>query len=532
MRDSPGEVETTVTVQQGRLGGTVSPDGAVRAFKGVPYAAPPLGELRWRLPQPPRPWDGVRPTAGFGPNAPQFPLAGNSLYAGGHESQSEDCLYLNIWTAAESAEERRPVMVWIHFGAFQFGGASVPLYDGEGLARAGVVVVTLNHRFGRLGFLAHPELTEESGRGASGNYGLHDQIAALTWIQDNIAAFGGDPDRVTVFGVSAGSMSVCMLMASPLAQGLFHRAIGQSGAMLGPVGSSSGISDTMQDLRSAEQTGLRMATALGAKSIGELRSKSAQEILEAPLPAGADKWVFDAAEEPFSRGAFDSGFPIVDGHLLPESPHAVFSHGRQARIPLLTGSVAREASGMPYMTSARQYVDDAHVEYGDQVGEFLSLFPGDTDEEARESSAAASADRVFVWQSWTWARLHARIEPTFYYHFSREPPLPPGATFAERSPGAFHSAEIPYVFRHLAARDWPWESYDHQLSEVMSSYWVQFADRGDPNGERLPEWRTFDAGSPAAMHFGQEIGMRPVPRRKHLDFWDAFFERRRSGRPV
>jgi len=184
---------------------------------------------------------------------------------------------------------------------------------------------------------------------------------------------------------------------------------------------------------------------------------------------------------------------------------------------------------MPYMASAKQYVDDARAEYGDQAGEFLSLYPADTDEEARESSAAASADRVFVWQSWTWARLHARIEPTFYYHFSREPPLPADVTFAERNPGAFHSSDIPYVFRHLEARDWPWEPYDHELSQVMSSYWVQFADRGDPGRERLPEWRPFDAGSPAAMHFGQEIGMGPVPRREHLDFWDSFFERRRAG---
>ena len=260
---------TTVPVSEGLLAGVASADGRVRAFKGVLYARPPVGAWRWRLPQPPLRWDGVRPAADFGPSCPQFRVRANSLYAGGHERQSEDCLSLNVWTAAAALDERRPVMVWFHLGAFQFGGTSVPLYDGEQLARAGVVVVTVNHRLGRLGFLAHPELSAESADRSSGNYGIHDLIQALRWIAENIAAFGGDPDRVTIFGLSAGSMSVSMLMASPLARGLFHRAIGQSGASLGPVGASCGITDSMQDLHHAERTGLALAKSLG---VGTSRS--------------------------------------------------------------------------------------------------------------------------------------------------------------------------------------------------------------------------------------------------------------------
>jgi para-nitrobenzyl esterase len=525
-------METDVAIRQGRLAGTASADGAVRAYLGVPFASPPVGELRWRPPRPAEPWDGVRPADAFGPTCPQFPVAANSLYAGGHERQSEDCLYLNVWTAAESAGERLPVMVWFHLGAFQFGGASLALYDGEGLARAGVVVVTANYRLGRLGFLAHPGLSAESGHGASGNYGFHDQIAALRWVQENIAAFGGDPDRVTVFGVSAGSMSVCMLMASPLARGLFHRAIGESGAMLGPVGESSGITDSLQDQHHAEQTGLALARVLGATSVAELRARSPQELLEAALPLGEDRWRFDASEAPFSRGCLDSGFPIVDGHVVPESPLAVFTEGRQSGVPLLTGSVAREASGMPYMADARRFVADARAEYGDRAGEFLRLFPAETDEQARESSGAANGDRVFVWQNWAWANLHARTggAPTFYYHFSRVPPLPAGAGYAEQRPGAFHGAEIPYVFRHLERRAWPWEPHDRELSETMSGYWVRFAATGDPNAAALPAWPAFDPRAPAAMHFGDSIGIGPVPRREHLDFWDAFYERRRASR--
>ena len=522
---------TTVRVAEGRLAGVLSADGRVRAFKGIPYARPPLGELRWRPPQPPAPWDGVRPAHAFGPNAPQLPVIANSLYAGGHEHQSEDCLTLNVWTGAEAADAREPVMVWFHYGAFQFGGSSLPLYDGEQLARAGVVLVSVNHRLGRLGFLSHPELSAESPHGASGNYGIHDQIQALRWIAENVAAFGGDPDRVTIFGLSAGSMSVSLLMASPLARGLFHRAIGQSGASFGPVGTSSAITDSMQDREHAERTGLALARSLDAATIEELRARSPQEIMLAPLTLGDDRWKFDAVDAPFHRGALDCAFPSVDGHVLPQGAHAIFAEHRQAPVPLITGSVAGEASGMPYMADAARFVADAATEYGDLAGEFLDLFPAEDDEQARVSSAKANGDRVFVWQNWTWAHLHSAGDrnPTYYYHFSRVPPVPEDADFAERSPGAFHSAEIPYVFRHLDVRDWPWSAHDRELSAAMSAHWVSFARTGDPNGDGAPDWPRFDADAPAAMHFGDALGMGEVPRPRELAFWDRYFERRRAA---
>jgi para-nitrobenzyl esterase len=511
----------TARVEQGTLAGVALPDG-VRAYRGVPFARPPLGDLRWRPPLPPEPWEGVRPADTFAPHAPQPPVT-DTISGSRYEPQSEDCLYLNVWTEAEEGE-RRPVMVWFHYGAFLFGGASIPLFDGAGLARPGAVVVTVNHRLGRLGFLAHSELSDESEHGVSGNYGLLDQIRALEWVQENIAAFGGDPACVTAFGLSAGSMSVGLLMASPLARGLFQRAIGESGAFFGPVETSSNMTDCVQSLAGAERTGLAVAKALGARSIAELRARTPEELVAVQLPGGAGEWSNGGV--PFSRGELDGMLPIVDGHVIPASLLEIFGRGEQADVPLLTGSVANEASGMPWMTSAQAFVEDSRAEYGDRADEFLALFPAGTDDEAVASSAAANADRVFISQNWTWARQHAATAsaPTFYYHFSHAPPAPPGAA----PPGAYHGVEIPYVFRHLDVRNWPWTAYDRELSETISSYWLNFARHGDPNGPGVPEWARFDPGAPEAMRFGEEIGIGPIPRRAHLDFWDRYFAERRS----
>jgi para-nitrobenzyl esterase len=516
---------TTLRVAEGRLEGARSADGLVRSFKGIPYAQPPVGPLRWREPLPPRPWDGTRDARAFGPTAPQLPLVPTSLYAGGHEHQSEDCLTLNVWTPAQSPDDRLPVMVWLHFGAFQFGGASVALYDGERLAGAGAVVVTLNHRLGRLGFLAHPWLAAESAHDASGNYGIHDQIRALEWLAENVERFGGDPGAVTVFGLSAGSQSICMLMASPLARGLFHRAIGMSGATLGPPARSTGVTDSLQRRDAAEATGAALARALDARTLEELRARSPQELLLAELdPPGEDRWRFDAVDAPFWRGALDGAFPSIDGRLLPEPAYAIFAAGRQASVPLITGSAAGEGSGMPYMPDAARFAEDARSQYGPRAAEFLALYPAADDEQAARSSAAANGDRVFVWQNWAWANLHAAAgAPTFYYHFSREPPIPAGAAIAERHRGAFHGAEIPYVFRNLGVRTWAWTDADRELAEVISGHWLHFARTGEPGGG----WAPFDGE--AAMHFGERCGPAPVPRRAHLAFWDDHYERCRAA---
>ncbi len=304
----------TVDIEPGKIRGRRSADQTVLAFKGVPYAAPPVGWLRWHPPQPPAPWDGVRPAVEFGPSCPQAEVSSRSLYVGGHENQSEDCLSVNVWTAAASPDEGRPVAVFFHLGGFQYGSSSVPRYDGEALAREGIVVVTVNYRLNRFGFLAHPELSRESAWMTSGNYGLLDQIAALRWVRQNIAAFGGSPDSVTVLGSSAGSFSINILMTSGMARGLFHRAIGQSGALLGTVGASSNFTDKLQDLESAEKTGLRVASAAGAANIEEMRNLSADRVPTTPSS--------EAARTPASRSSTELSFPSVPS----TSTHAASRH--------------------------------------------------------------------------------------------------------------------------------------------------------------------------------------------------------------
>ena len=525
-------------VEQGTLQGVTSRDGSVRSYKGVPFARPPVGELRWRSPQPPDGWDGIRPADAFAPHAFQPPIRDNILlgsYVGGSYGEpSEDCLYLNIWTAPADRDERRPVMVWFHHGAFRFGGPGVPLYDGENLARDGAVVVTVAYRLGRLGFMAHPELSAESGHGASGNYGLQDEIRALEWIQENIAAFGGDPDCVTVFGLSAGSASVNLLMASPLARGLFQRAIGESGALMTPAAPSSGRGDRMQDLGSAEQTGLALGRALGCGSLDELRRCPAGDVIAVPAlkllaePPPDTAWL--RAGMPVHAGELDGNYPVLDGYVLPRTPFEIYSSGGQADVPLLTGSAAREASGLPYITDLEAWTTESRSAYGEFADRFLSLFAA-TDGDVREISAASLGDRVFIWQNWTWARLHARTanSPAFYYHWSHVPPIHVDEEFADRTRGAFHGVELPYIFRNLEVHDWPWEAFDRSLRDVVSSYWLNFARTGDPNGDTLPEWPTFDPDAPRAMHFAEEIAVGPVPRREQLDFWDDWYGAMRTG---
>jgi para-nitrobenzyl esterase len=528
-----------VRIEEGRLRGVATSDGVVRSFRGIPYAEPPVGPLRWRPPVPPTAWDGVRRADSYGPVAPQPRLPERSLYNPGREPQSEDCLYLNVWTAA-AAGDRRPVLVWLHMGAYLFGSGSAgtgprSLYDGEQLARAGAVVVTLNHRLGRLGFLAHPALTAESEHGASGNYGLMDQIAALEWVQRNIAAFGGDPGRVTVFGLSAGAYTVSHLMASPLARGLLHRAIGQSGGAFGPAGETCGVNDLIQDLAAGERTGVRLAEALGARTLDELRALSPERLVAAELPSDQPaRFTMNLGPERFGRGAFETGYPVLDGHVLPAEAHEVFSAGEQLDVPLITGWVANEASGVGGVATLQDHVADAREEYGDMADRFLELYPARTDAEAFRASAAANGDRIFVAQNWTWARLHSRTarSPAFVYHFSRVPPIPRSEDLVERDPGAFHSAEVPYVFRHVGVeghgRDWDWTETDARLSRAMSAYWLAFAEAGDPACADLPPWSPFDEADPAVMHVGDDLAMGPPPGEERLAFWDAYYARARA----
>jgi para-nitrobenzyl esterase len=506
----------TVRVESGLLAGNVSPDGAVRAFKGVPYAKPPVGNLRWRAPQPPDPWAGVRDAKQFGPRSLQPSRLSTSIQYFGPEAEGEDCLYLNVWTAARSPDERRPVMVWIHGGAYYLGSAALPIFNGEQLARKGVVVVTVNYRLGRLGFLAHPELSAESDRHVSGNYGWLDLIAALHWVQSNIAAFGGDPGCVTIFGQSVGAHTVSAFMTSPLTRGLFHRAIGQSGAALANPGQTDGGSLPLLD--AAERAGRDFAEALGANSIADLRAKSAEEIQLVRPEAG---WTVQPVLDPSAGGAAgrETAWPVIDGYVMPEVPKAVFARGAQIDMPLLTGSTTREGALFDGSVSLRAFNDRAHAEYGKSAQAFLELYPATTDAEAGAASKAARGDELFVAQNWMWARAHARSgrAKTFYYNFDRVPPAP-----ELKNIGAFHTSDIPYVFQTFAAYGrWPWQPWDHQLSDTMSSYWVNFARSGDPNGAGLPAWPTFDVQREATMTFAGTIAVTSVPNRARLVFWDT-----------
>jgi para-nitrobenzyl esterase len=522
-------LDRIVQIDSGLLAGGASSDGAVRIFKGIPFAKPPVAELRWRPPQPLEPWQGARSVTSFGPRCVQVPRPRTSLGYFPPEPESEDCLYLNVWAPADA--RGAPVMFWIHGGAYNMGSGSLPLFNGETLARKGVVLVTFNYRLGRLGFLAHPELTAESEHRASGNYGMLDQRAALQWVSRNIAQFGGDPGRVTIFGQSSGSYSVSFFMASPLARGLFHRAIGQSGGGFGPVDRTTGTSDAIQALVDAEESGVALAKRIGAKSIAELRTRSPYEIQMARIDDGFQPGHgYDRLSALNGRGAFDNAYPIVDGYFLPDTVRTIFARGEQNDVPLLTGSNAHErGTTVKAPPTVQGYIDDARAQLGDLADRYLKIYPAKTDADGQEIGGYAIGDRIFTWQNWTWANAAKRgRSPVFLYRFTRVPPQPKNAVYAENPhnvPRSFHGAEIPYVFGSFASRDWPWEPVDRTLSETMSSYWVNFATTGDPNGGGLPQWPQFESDKPTVMFLGEETKVGAIPNRERLELWDAFYAR-------
>ena len=522
-----------VETDTGKLAGVDCRDG-VSVYKGIPYAKPPVGDLRWIAPHPAEPWTGVRRADAFGPRCVQPSRRENSISYFGPEPESEDCLFLNVWTPASGADAKLPVMVWFHGGAFYIGSGALGLFDGEYLAARGVVIVTINYRLGRLGFLAHPELTQESA--FSGNYGLLDQIAALQWVQRNIAAFGGDPGCVTIFGQSAGSISGSLLMASPLAKGLFHRVIGQSGALFGPVAESCNTGDSIQSLAAAERTGIEFAHALGAKTRDDLRSCPAREIQLAHrrggTGSGSNNNPSDAA-----RGVFDTNWPILDGHVLPQSPFELFSQGRHNDVPLLSGIVANEGATMPCVESLHAFEAQARADHGEQAERFLQLYPAGSDRQGRDASRTAFSYRNFYWQNFCWNELQARTgrAPVYVYEFTRVPPMPANADYDENTPdkfGAFHGSEIPYVFRTFGVRDWAWSEADSVLADTISSYWLNFARTGDPNAAGLPPWPTYDASARMTMELGDNVKARPIRNLPRLQFWDTFYTAQRQRSPL
>jgi para-nitrobenzyl esterase len=495
----------SVSVDSGSISGTLE-DG-VHVFKGVPFAAPPVGDLRWKAPQAVTKWEGVRECTEYGKSCPQDPYPAGSMFAQrAPEPQSEDCLYLNVWTTSLDAQAKQPVMVWIHGGGLTRGSGANTVYDGSNLARKGVVLVTINYRLGPFGYLAHPELTKESDKKSSGNYGVLDQIAALQWVERNIERFGGDKHRVTIFGESAGSWSVNVLVASPLAKGLFHRAIGQSGGSFGP-----GMA-----LASAEEAGIELMQAAGAESLEQLRALSPEQLLRAGNGNGGGG---------ARRGRMG---PNVDGWVLPDEIRNIFAAGRQNDVPVIVGSNANEMTSLtaPAMIprTREAYAKQMQEELGDLAGQLDALYPAADDADVPRAWLDNRRDRAFTVQMRAWARMTGTGDsPAYLYFFTRVPPIANSQYF-----GAFHAAEIAYVFDNLDRLPTQYGEVDHELADALSSYWVNFAATGDPNGKGLPHWPAYTRDDEAYQELGDTIETRNHLLSQQLDFWEQAASRRQQ----
>jgi para-nitrobenzyl esterase len=494
----PGHaLESVVSTEYGRLRGAGS---GVLNFKGIPYAKAPTGNLRWRSPEAPVEWRGVRDATTFGPICPQPTIPHVQPMP-----SSEDCLNLNIWTPALSASDRLPVMVWIHGGGFALGSGAWPMFDGEALARRGVVLVTLNYRLGALGFLAHPELSRESPQRVSGNYGILDQIAALQWIKRNIASFGGDPRNVTLSGESAGAFSTCILMVSPLAKGLFHRAIAESLPL--NVGPKQRLTSPYYGLPSAEAQG-----EAAGPDIAALRRMSAEEVI-AKIPATP------------LVGSEVHYFPIIDGWILPDDPGQLFGTNAQTRMPLLIGSNADEglffASDAPrtiaaYRRFIRCWISSSFVE------DVFAHYPAPTDEAVRPAALRFFGD-FHVASTMLTARAAAKMSDVYVYRFSRVSP-------ANRAiwGGAAHTTEIPYVFDHIVTVAGKYDKQDILVSQAMAAAWVQFAKTGNPNTGASPRWPRYEAATYRHLDFGDTVGVKSGIREEHVDFLNGLYVRMRD----
>ncbi|HYQ56301.1 MAG TPA: carboxylesterase family protein [Draconibacterium sp.] len=484
-----------VKVEQGIVQGTIE-DG-LRVFKGIPFAAPPVGDLRWKAPQPAEKWDGVKMTTEFAPAAYQNgnPPAG----------KSEDCLYLNIWTPTQSADEKLPVLVWIYGGGFGGGNTADPLTDGANLAKKGVIVASIAYRVNQIGFLAHPDLSAESPNGVSGNYGLLDQIAGLEWIQKNIAAFGGDPDRVTIFGESAGGIAVSMLSASPLANGLIDGAISQSGGSFGPHRKTTTYpGENMKLLKDAEVDGIAYMESAGVSSIEELRAIPAED-----LPGGM---------------GMGSGWPIVDGYVIPDDQYKMYAAGNFNDTPVLIGYNSDEGASFSRTNDPKEYIAEVKERYGKFADALIEAYPV-TENSVPKTARDLYRDAAFGWQTWAWAHMQTKMgeHNAYLYYFDQHPEYP--EDHPRYGYGSPHGQDIAYVFKHVRSQ----EESDQALSEAMATYWTNFAKTGDPNGEGVPEWKPYSDEAPNVMYLtGPTPFMGPVPSRESLEVLDDYFEWRRT----
>ena len=487
-------------------------ENGLTVYKGIPFAAPPVGKLRWKEPQPVIPWNNVLIADKFAPACPQAVNPNAASLVNSVGDQSEDCLYLNIWTPAKTAKEKLPVMVWIHGGGFALGGTSIPNYSGEMLAKKGVVLVSIAYRMGALGFMAHPELSKENEHGVSGNYGLLDQIAALKWVKNNISAFGGNPGNVTIFGESAGGISVSMLCGSPLAKGLFKRAVSESGGSLGPV-SNQGTSGTAT-LKMAEKQGSDFASRMGVKSIAELRSVPVENFIKDPSS---------------NMGGFR---PDCDGYVIADDLYKRYSEGKYNDVDVLIGTNSNEGAMFIFGTKTEQLKGMLRMRFGSMADKALEVYPAANDSVSLQSARNIFRDTMFGWSTWAWARLQKKTGKAnvFVYYFDqKQPPKITGAPYE----GASHSDEINYVFGHVDQNyNYKYTEEDRQLSDKIMSYWVNFASTGDPNGAGLPAWPQFSESSnnPVMILKSPEPFPGPLPNQPQLNFVDEFYRTIRESK--
>jgi para-nitrobenzyl esterase len=501
-------IKDPVRTESGLLSGVPGKDPSVAVYKGVPFAAPPVNELRWKPPQPPIPWQGVLQADHFGSICPQRRRPNPSPGAASEESMSEDCLFLNVWTGAASATEHRPVIVWLFGGGYSGGYGSDPHFDGEGLARKGLVVVTFNIRLGILGFLATPELSKESGHHVSGNYGMLDKIACLQWVKKNIAAFGGDPGRVTLMGQSSGGESVILLNGSPLAKGLYQRALAESGARSPHDPDYHGHPVYWQSVKEAETAGVRITEMLGAHSLKELRAIPWEKLLQwDPEKAGG-----------VSLTQFR---PYFDGWVFPQGFNETYAKGLQNDVPFMTGFNRDELVGTERMPDPKlgEYLASRRNKYGVMADELFKLYPAASDQEAFIAHHAANRDnlRVSTFLLATAWKKKAK-SPVYTYMWTHAPPVPD-----RDKRGADHGSEISYLFDNFYTRNLPWTDEDRKIADIMSTYLVNFSSTGNPNSKNVPVWPEFDPKSRTTMELGDHFVPIPVADSDKFDFMMRFF---------
>ena len=475
-------VTNKVTIANGMLQGSFNRATNIHSFKGIPYAQPPVGDLRWKEPLPPANWAGVRNADHFSHMPMQKRVYTDMIFRA--DTMSEDCLYLNVWTPAQTGKEKLPVLVYFYGGGFSAGDGSEARYDGESMAQKGIVAITINYRLGIFGFFSHPGLTAESAHHASGNYGLLDQNAALKWAKANVAAFGGDPDKITIAGESAGSIAVCAQMVSPLSRNLIAGAIGESGAMINP---------TLPAISQAEgeQNGAAFGEKNNAKSLADLRAMTASQLLDAASKLGA--WRLAAT---------------IDGYFLPKSPAEIFSAGEQAHVPLLVGWNSAEVPYQAFtggdMPTPENYAKKVKQQYPNDSDEVLKLYPGATQDEVIKSATALASDRFIAYSTWKWADLHSQTgtRPVYRYVFStpRPPEVKPSPNKNPLPPamvGASHASEIEFALGNLSYdKVYAWTPDDYKVSATIESYFANFIKTGNPNGKGLPKWEPNTNGSP------------------------------------